>query len=124
MRTVRKGFLAIVVSVGVVALGVYLGFTTTRGVQQPVSYWLQDADSLGVIVVSDEGIDCFVASVTETATTVKVDAQCNEHWLSTGSLMVAVPHAFEFNLDSPLASRVVTDGTGTPATLCEIPTCS
>lgn len=120
---VKRVVLMLLAAIGLPVLAVYVGLTTTRGVQQPINYWLDDSGMLGVLVISGGGIDWSVASVTETPTLVKVDAQCNEHWLTTGGPGIAVPHAFYIRLSAGLDDRVVTDGLGKSAVRCEVVAC-
>lgn len=118
----RRVVLVLLAAAALLAVGGYYGLTTSRGVSQPIKYWVE-ANGIGVLVIAGGGTSCFVASATESSAIVKVDVQCNQRWLSLGGSGIAVPHAFDVRLVSPLGNRTVTDGLGVAAFHCEVATC-
>jgi len=118
----RRGLIAMLL-IGVV-VGAYLGLFTTRPVQKQVSYWAIDDRTLGVIVLDALSIKCAVSDVTETAQDVRIDANCAEPFLSTGSAGAAQRNEFQIELENPLANRSVFDGLGNPARRCSTQQCA
>jgi hypothetical protein len=105
------------VALGLIAL-VNIGATIRRPVAVPASYWPVDDSTIEVMIGNGIGIECGVASVTESATDVRVQSECDEPWVSgggTGALKLTVSmHA----LATPLGNRTVIDGQGHPAKQC------
>ena len=97
----------------------YLGLVTRRPVSEPASYWVVDDRTIGVLIESPGGIECDVASTTESATDVRVRSECLEPFWSLGGTADLWRHVTTVSLTSPLAQRIVIDGTGRPATRCE-----
>ncbi len=108
-----------VVAVLVAVVLVYFGLSSTRAVQKPISYWIEDSQTLGVLVIDAPGIVCDLGDVTETSTDVRIVAECQEHWLSTGSAGSAHRSEFAVPLEQPIADRRVVDALGDAAALCE-----
>jgi len=118
----RRGLVIVALFVGIVA-AVYLALFTTHDVQKPVSYWVVDDHTLGVLVVDAPNIKCAVSAVGETSQEVRIVAACAEPFLSTGSAGAAQRSEFQVNLSSPLADRSVVDAFGNAAAHCPEPRC-
>jgi hypothetical protein len=119
---VRRGLVIAVVLIGIVA-AVYLGLFTTHAVRKPVSYWVVDDHTLGVLVLDAPSIKCEVTDVDETSREIRIVANCAEPLLSTGSAGAAHRNEFQITLDGPLANRAVIDAFGHPADRCSTLRC-
>ena len=118
MRRVASS-LGILLVVGVVSAFLAIG-PIRRGVTRPINYWPMNDLTLGVVATSGPTIQCGVASVQESSEAITVAVECQEPLLGPqeGSLKI---HVFQVALESPVGGRVVLDGFGNPAELCEHP---
>ena len=116
----RAAFIAVCVFAAIALALIMLvnfGATVRRWVAAPASYVVIDDWTIDVVIGNGIGIDCRVASVTETSTDVRVQSECNEPWFGSGSAALQLTTIREV-LASPLGDRTVIDGQGHPATKC------
>lgn len=106
------------IALGVIAL-IGFGVTVRRPVAEPASYWVIDDRTIGVVIGNGPGIECRVAGVTESATDVRVQSECDEPWISMGGAAALKLTKSTHALASPLGDRMVIDGQGHPAKQCE-----
>lgn len=108
----------VLVIVSLVALAGW-GSTHTRSVIRPISYWVVDDRTLGVLVLDGRiGGSCAITQVEETAATIRVRAECDQPWLSLGGTAALQRHEFTVALDADLADRAIVDGNGEVAERC------
>jgi hypothetical protein len=120
----RRAALAVVLGLlGVVAV-LLLALTVRRPVLYPIGYQVADDRTLKIVVATGDPIPCDIGHVEESATDVRVFAECLEPFLSTGSLAMLIEHTFDVTLQRPLGTREVVDGNGRPGTLCPTFPCS
>lgn len=123
MRAVIVAPAALLVAGAFLAMVVW-GLSNTRGVLRPVSYWIVDDRTIGVMVLdSRPDNSCAVRHVEEAPETIRIMAECPEAWLSTGSTGAAYRYPFTVELRDDLADRIVVDGAGHVAERCRLPGC-
>jgi hypothetical protein len=119
---VRAAIGAVIVF-AVVALGVIgaiqFGAMNRRPVAVAASYWVVDDRTIGVVIGNGGGIECTVASVSESASEVRAQSECDEPWITIGGSAVLKLTVTKLTLASPLGSRTVLDGLGHPAATCK-----
>lgn len=102
---------------------VAIGLALSRGSPKAISYWLTDDRTLGIQLIDGPNSSCHIAATEESATEVRVIAECRRPLVSAGSTGAGYPYDFIVQLQAPLGSRVVLDAFGTPAERCAAAHC-
>lgn len=109
----------------VVGLLSVLGYLATQPWQQPFAYWVIDETTLGVEVISGgaPSYSCSIARTSEAGGQVQVFAGCREPMFGGSGPSVGIAWEFTVQLETPLGERLVVDGLGNPARVCDKPRC-
>lgn len=117
-----RGQRALVLALAVIAILEWvLGLNSTR--TTGISYWIVDPQTVGVQVLAGRHEWCSVVKSTETASEVRITAECRDSFLPKQGSAVGIPISFHVGLAEPLGDRMILDGLGNPGIRCTYPNC-
>jgi len=100
-----------------------LAWYVNRGVPKSLSYWVVDEHTIGVQAIDGRNATCWLASVDEATSQVRVDVECHPTVVIGSSTAEGYPYDFTVPLRDALGDRRVPDALGTDSVLCTAPRC-
>ena len=114
-------FAKMAVALGIIVGLVGVGLVVRWPMEQPFGYWAIDDSTMGIVVLDSPDLKCDIASVNESSDAVHIHAQCGERVIPVPQTGVAQQYVMQVTLEAPLAGRMVYDGSGRLAQLCQNP---